>query len=71
MIFVSDHGYQNPDLDLTVLRFYDLTCPKKFEYFKNFCDRSRSVELYDFDDSKRLWFLVIFFNLTKCSVGFK
>lgn len=60
------HGCQNPDLDFTILRFYDLTCPKRSKSFKDLSDRSGS---YDFNDSKQFWFLVIFFNLTEDSVG--
>ena len=44
-----DHGCQNPDLNLTILQFYDPTYPKQSGSFKDFCDRSRS---YDFDDHK-------------------
>ena len=62
------HGCQNPDLDSTILRFYDSTCPKRFKYFKDLCGRSGSVGSYDFADPKRPWFLVIFFNLTASSV---
>ena len=63
------HGCQNPDLDPTILRFYDPTYPKRSKSFKDLYDRSRSVGSYDSDDPKRHWFLVIFFNLTKGSVG--
>ena len=31
-------GCQNSDLDLTILRFYDPTCPKQSGSFKNLCD---------------------------------
>ena len=63
------HGCQNPDLDPTILRFYDLTYPKRSKSFKDLCSRSESVGSYDFDDPKQSWFLVIFFNLIKSSVG--
>ena len=59
------NGCQNPDLDLTILRFYNLTCPKRSGFFKNLFDHSRSVKLYDSDDLKRLWFLIIFFKLKR------
>ena len=62
----DSHGCQNPDLDLTILRFYDLTCPKRSRSFKNLCNHSGS---YDSDDPKRSWFFVIFFGLTEGSVG--
>ena len=58
------HGCQNPDLDLTILRFYDLTYPKRSKSFKDLYDRLGSVGLYDSNNPKRPWFLVIFFNLT-------
>ena len=63
------HGCQDPDLDPTILRFYDLTYPKRSKSFKDLCGRSGSVGLYDSDDPKQYWFLVIFFNLIKGSVG--
>ena len=55
------HGCQNPDLDPTILRFYDPTCPKRSKSFKDFCYRSRSdlcyrsrsVGSYDSDDPKQ------------------
>ena len=65
------YGYQNPDLDPTILQFYDPTCPKRSRSLKDLCDHLRSVESYNSDDSKRYWFIVIFFNLTKDSVGAK
>ena len=43
------YGYQNPDLNLTILRFYDLTCPKRSGCFKDLSDCSGS---YDSDNSK-------------------
>ena len=64
-----EHGCQNPDLDPTILRFYDLTYPKRSKSFKDLCGRSGSVGSYDSDDPKQSWFLVIFFNLIKGSVG--
>lgn len=69
--FTSMHGCQNPDLDLTILRFYDLTYPKRSKSFKDLCDRSGLVGSYDFDNPKQPWFLVIFFNLIEGSVGSK
>ena len=63
------YGYQNLDLDPTILQFYDLTCPKQSGTLKDLCDRLRLVESYNSDDPKRYWFIVIFFNLTKDSVG--
>ena len=65
----SEHGCQNPDLDPTILRFYDLTYPKRSKSFKDLCGRSGSIGSYDSDDPKQSWFLVIFFNLIKGSVG--
>ena len=47
-----DHGCQNLDLDPTILRFYDSTCPKRSGSFKNLCDRLGLVGSYDFDDPK-------------------
>ena len=44
------HGCQNPDLDPTILRFYDLTYPKRFKSFKDLCGHSGSVGSYDSDD---------------------
>ena len=67
-LITYQHGCQNLDLDLTILRFYDSTYPKRSKSFKDLCDRSGSVGLYDSDDPKRSWFLVIFFNLTEGSV---
>ena len=68
-IIYYKHGCQNPDLDPTILRFYDLTYPKRSKSFKDLCGRSGSVGSYDSDDPKQSWFLVIFFNLIKGSVG--
>ena len=65
------HGCQNPDLDPTILRFYDSTYPKRSKSFKDLCDHSRLVELYDSNNPKQPWFLVIFFNLTEGIVGAK
>ena len=48
-----NHGCQNPDLNPTILRFYDLTYPKRFKSFKDLYDHSRLVGLYNSDDSKR------------------
>ena len=62
----NEHGYQNPNLDFMILRFYNPTCPKWFGSFKDLSDHSGS---YNFDNSKHIWFLVIFFNLTEGSVG--
>ena len=64
-----NHGCQNPDLDPTILQFYDLTYPKRSKSFKDICGRSGSVGSYNSDDPKQSWFLVIFFNLIKGSVG--
>ena len=63
------HSCQNPDLDPTILRFYDLTYPKRSKSFKDLCGHSGSVGSYDSDDPKQSWFLVILFNLIKGSVG--
>ena len=68
-IDTSHHSCQNPDLDLTILRFYDSTYSKRSRSFKDLSDRSGSVGSHDFDDPKQLWFLIIFFNLTEGSVG--
>ena len=65
------HDCQNPDLDTTILQFYDPIYSKQFRSFKDLCDRLGSVESYDFDDPKQSWFLVIFFNLIESSVGLK
>ena len=65
------YGCQNLDLDPTILRFYDLTCPKWSGSFKDLCDHSGSVGSYDFDDFERPWFLIIFFNIKEGSVGHK
>ena len=46
------HGCQNPDLYPIILRFYDSTCPKRSGSFKNLCDHSGSVGLYDSDNPK-------------------
>ena len=43
------YSYQNPNLNPTILQFYDLPCPKQSESFKDLRDCSRS---YDSDDSK-------------------
>ena len=67
--FTCKHGCQNPDLDPTILRFYDLTYPKRFKSFKDLYDRSGSIGSYNSDDLKRHWFLLIFFNFTECSIG--
>ena len=45
------YGCQNPNLDPTILRFYNPTYPKRFGYFKGLYDRSGSVESYDSDYS--------------------
>ena len=63
------HGCQNPNLDLTILRFYDSTYSKRSRSFKDLSDRLGSIGSPDFDDPKQLWFLIIFFNLTEGSVG--
>ena len=63
------HGCQNPDLDPTILRFYDFIYPKRFKSFKDLCDHSGLVGSYNSDNPKRHWFLVIFFNLIEGSVG--
>ena len=47
-----EHGCQNPDLDPKILQFYDPTCPKQFESFKELCDHSKLVGLYDSDNPK-------------------
>ena len=47
------HGCQNFDLDPTILRFYDLTCPKQSRSFKNFCDHSVLIGSHDSDNPKR------------------
>ena len=64
-----EHGCQNSDLDPTILRFYDLTYPKRFKSFKDLYDRSGLIGSYNSDDPKRHWFLVIFFNFTESSIG--
>ena len=46
------HGCQNPDLDLTILRFYDLTYSKRFKSFRDLSDHSRLVRSYDSNDPK-------------------
>ena len=48
-----NHGCQNPDPDPTILQFYDSTCPKQSGSFKDLCDYSGLVRLYDSDDPKR------------------
>ena len=67
--YSSGHGCRNPDLDPMILRFYDFTYPKRSKSFKDLYDHLRLVGLYNSDDSKQHWFLVIFFNLTEDSVG--
>ena len=47
------HGCQNPNLDPTILRFYDLTYLKRSKSFKDLCDRSGLVGSYNSDDPKR------------------
>ena len=47
------YSCQNPNLDSTILQFYDPTCLKWSGSFKDFCDRSRLVELYDSNNSKQ------------------
>ena len=47
-----------------ILWFYDLTWPKRFRSFKDLCNCSGLVGLYNSNDLKRSLFLVIFFNLT-------
>ena len=49
----KNHGCQNPNLDPTILQFYNPTCPKRSGSFKDLYDHSRSVGSYDFDDPKR------------------
>ena len=51
--YISAHGCQNPDLNPTILRFNDLTCPKGFRSFKYLSDCSGSVGSYDSDNPKR------------------
>ena len=51
------------------LQFYNPTCPKQSESFKDFCDHSGLVGSFDFDNPKQPWFLLIFFNLTEGSIG--
>ena len=51
------HGCQNFDLDPIILRFYDLTSLKWSKFFKDLCDRSRSIGLYNSKDLTRSWFL--------------
>ena len=46
-----NHGCQNPDLDPTILRFYNLTYPKRFEFFKDLSDRLQSYDLMIPNDS--------------------
>ena len=57
------------NLSPTILRFYDLTYPKRSKSFKDLCDCLGSVGSYNSDDPKRHWFLVIFFNLIEGLVG--
>ena len=47
-----------------ILWFYDLIWPKRFGSFKDLCNCSGLVGLYNSNDLKRSLFLVIFFNLT-------
>ena len=49
----SLYDCQNPDLNPMILRFYDLSYPKRFESFKDLCDRLGSVGSYDSNDPKR------------------
>ena len=56
-------------IPIWILRFYDPTYPKQFGTFKDLCDHLGLVRSYNFDNPKRSWFLVIFFNLTEDSVG--
>ena len=51
------HGCQNPNLDPTILRFYDHTYLKWSRSFKDLYDRSRSIGLYDSDNSNDPSFL--------------
>lgn len=61
-----EHGYQNLDIDPTILR---TTYLKQFGSFKDLCDYSGSIGSYDFDDCKWPWFFVIFFNSIEGLVG--
>ena len=47
-----DHGCQNPDLDPTILRFYDPTYSKRSKSFRNLSDHSGLVGSYDSNDPK-------------------
>ena len=47
------HGCQNPNLDPTILRFYDLTYSKRSKSFRDLSDHSRLVRSYDSNDPKR------------------
>ena len=58
-------------IPIWILQSYDFTippAPKRSRSFKNLCDYLGLVKLYDFDDPKWSWFLVIFFNLIEDSV---
>ena len=55
-------------IPIWILRFYNPTCLKRSGFFKDLCDRSGLVGLYDSDDPKLHWFLVISINLTEDSV---
>ena len=65
LLLPSNHGCQIP---IWILQFYNPISPKRSRSFKDFCDCSRFIGSYDSNDPKWLWFLVIFFNLTECSV---
>ena len=65
MYLSFSHDCQNPDLDPTILRFYDPTCLKWFGSFEDLCNHLGSVGSYDSNDPKWSWFLIIFFNLTQ------
>ena len=50
MAHVYTHIYMVVEISIWILRFYDPTCPKRSESFKNLCDHSESVgslESYD------------------------
>ena len=47
---------------------FTISLAQKIRSFKDFCDRSG---LYNSDDPKRSWFLIIFFNLIEGLVGSK
>ena len=65
------HGCQNLDLDPPILRFYNPIFQKWSGSFKDLYDCLGSVGLYDSNDSKNFWFLIIFFKLAKDSIGSK